>query len=154
MARAAVQPLDHTGDVGFTLRARDLSALFEVAGTALVAELMASPPRDPDPTSEAGAEGDTELDLRADSLDRLLLRWLDELVYLVQTRGRVPVRATPRVTPPAQPHGVWRLEARVRTARFDPDAHAWRTEVKGVTYHGLEVRRTARGWRARVILDV
>ncbi len=27
-------------------------------------------------------------------------------------------------------------------------------DIKGVTYHELEARRTADGWRARVIFDI
>lgn len=149
MSAARVRPLDHTGDVGFELAARDLAGLFEASREVLLAELMESPPRAP------GADAPVaSLHLEAPGVDRLLLRWLDELLYLVQTCHSVPAGATLRIRPPAVSGGAWHLEAAVVTVPLDPDTHGWRGEVKAATYHGLEVRRTRGGWRARVILDV
>lgn len=174
---ASVRPLDHTGDVGFEVRAAGIEDLFEAVRTALLRELMARPP-------DEGEERE-ELSLEAPALDRLLLRWLDELLFVTQTRGRVPVAASVAVEPggaergwtssepggrpgrlprrrrdsgsagpPVEQPAGWRLHARLTLAPLDPDVHGWRGEVKGVTYHGLEVVREGKRWLARVILDV
>lgn len=146
MGTRAVEALDHTGDAGMLLRAERLDRLFELARGALVDELLAEPP----------AHGDTvlELELRAPELDRLLRRWLDELLYLLQTRGRVPVASRVELVPEGDGPAGWRLHARLTVAPLDLDAHGWRGEVKGVTYHALELGPEASGWRARIILDV
>ena len=49
---------------------------------------------------------------------------------------------------------VARRHARLSGSRLDPGRHDVRVTVKAVTYHALEVRQTATGWHARVILDV
>ena len=147
--------LDHTGDVGFELHADTLQVLFDAAREALLSELMAAPPK-AEPGAD-GPEGAQPLDLRlaAPALDRLLLRWLDELLFLVQVRGRVPASA--RLTlqaSDAPPNNGWQLSARLATVPLDVRTQRWRGEVKGVTYHGLELVADDGGWRARVVLDV
>ena len=37
---------------------------------------------------------------------------------------------------------------------FDPARHAFRGEIKAVTYHQLTVEKSPDGWRSRVIFDV
>lgn len=143
---AAVRSLEHTGDVGFEVAADDLAALFDGARRAVLAELMLRPPR-------TGRER-RRLELEAVGLDRLLLRWLDELLFLVQTRGLVPTGGRLRLEPADAGGSSWRLEAELTLAPLDPRAHGWRGEVKAATYHGLELVRDGERWRARVVLDV
>jgi SHS2 domain-containing protein len=147
--------LDHTGDVGFELHADTLQALFDAAREALLSELMAAPPAaDPGAAEPDGAQP-LEVRLAAPALDRLLLRWLDELLFLVQVRGRVPASARLTLQATDAPAAGWRLTARLTTVPLDVRAQRWRGEVKAVTYHGLElVADDDGGWRARVVLDV
>ena len=150
MPATRTRPLEHTGDIGFELSAPDLETLFDAARRVLLAELMASPPEG----NHRGDRDEAVLQLEAPAADRLLVRWLDELLYLVQTRQRVPVGARLRVVPPALDGAAWQLQAQLTTAPLDPQAHGWRGEVKGATYHDLQLARGRAGWRARVILDV
>lgn len=46
------------------------------------------------------------------------------------------------------------LRATARGERYDPARHVLAHEVKAVTQHELDVRRTAAGWEAFFILDV
>ena len=153
--------MDHTADVGAELQAADLPGLFRDALDALVAVMMAAPPR------AAVAVHRVELD--APTLDGLLVRWLEEWVFRIQTHRRVPVQSDVAVggrpngcAPASAAHrsgavaaeSLWTLEAAVREAPLDPVAHEWQSEVKGVTYHGLHVERTEAGWTAAVVFDV
>jgi len=153
MPGTRLTPLDHTGDVGFELHAASLEALFDAARAALLRELMAAPPTAQVPGARPAGARSFELTLAAPALDRLLLRWLDELLFLVQVRGRVPASARPAVRASGGPNG-WELTARLETVPLDVRAQRWRGEVKGVTYHGLELVPDDGGWRARVVLDV
>jgi SHS2 domain-containing protein len=146
MPRVRVHAFEHTGDVGFELEAPDLEGLFEGARRAVLAQLLRRPPH-------VGADH-LRLSLEAPGPDRLLLRWLDELLFLVQTHASVPISAALTLHPPAGGNGGWRLVAEVALAPLDPQAHGWRGEVKAATYHGLELTRDGRAWRARVVLDV
>jgi SHS2 domain-containing protein len=47
-----------------------------------------------------------------------------------------------------------RLAARAATAAVDHERSDFAHEVKAITYHELEVRRTADGFEARVIVDI
>ena len=136
--------LDHTADVGFEVEAGSLPALFEGAAKGLL-QVMFEGPLEAEPGDEH------RLRLEAESLETLLVRWLDELAYLVQTRGEVPLEA--EVSLDRTPAG-WRLEARLATAPFDRVADRFAGEVKAATYHGLEIKQTGDRYRARVILDV
>jgi len=37
---------------------------------------------------------------------------------------------------------------------LDLSRHTLKTEIKAVTYHGLEVKKTGQGWEAQVIFDI
>jgi protein archease len=73
----------------------------------------------------------------------LLVRWLEELVFLAETEDLVPEEAGPIELSDG---GV------VATVRF----HRGRPRhlVKGATYHRLAFERAPGGFRATVVLDV
>lgn len=132
--------LDHTGDIGFDLRALTLIDLFELAAQGLYNIMIERVPKP--------AKGEASLDLSEDSPDLLLRSFLSELLYRFLAHREILVgfsefRIEPR-----------RLTARASTARFDPTRDGLKTELKAVTYHQLDVRRDAQGWKARVIFDV
>ena len=73
----------------------------------------------------------------------LLVRWLDELVYLAETEDLVPEHAE-RIE-----LGRDRLRASGRCCRGNP-----RHMVEAATYHRLEFEPSKAGFRARVVFDV
>ena len=150
--------MEHTADVGAELTADDLPGLFSVALAALLSILMDAPP-------SAGGEAH-QVHLRAGTLDALLVRWLEEWIFRIQTEGLVPVVDARDLVVGADGSGAsfertlpsfadgWRLDARVSAAALDPAAQGWRGEVKGATYHGLEVVHRSGRWHARIVFDV
>lgn len=46
------------------------------------------------------------------------------------------------------------LRVTLRGEQFDANRHAFRGEIKAVTYHQLMVEEAAEGWHARIIFDV
>lgn len=137
-----VEPLDHTADLGFKVRAASLEGVFLGGLEGLVRTIFQNPPR--------GGKRRRRLALEAEDLEGLLVRWLNELVYLIQTKGFVP--ATGRVRVEGR-EGRYRLEASLRGEAFQ-EGFGFQGEVKGVTYHGLWIRPEGQGWAAQVILDV
>ena len=126
--------VDHTAELGVELEAESRPALFQEALLAL-RELL----------GDEEAEEAVVFDVAVEAPDAaaLLVAWLEELLYLAETEGLLPERAAGvDVTATA-------LRARVEGRRGAP-----RPLVKAVTYHDLELRRTDRGWRARITLDV
>jgi SHS2 domain-containing protein len=141
---AVIEMLDHTADVGFEISAPTLDALFEEAHRALLMVVFERPPED-------GAEERT-VALAAPDRETLLVRWLNELIYLTQDAGLVPASAQVEVGEGGSGHS---LEARLFGAPLLLEEYGWHGEVKGATFHGLDVVPNENGgWRARVILDV
>jgi SHS2 domain-containing protein len=139
-----IEMLDHTADVGFELRAPTLDELFDEARRALLMVVFDHPPQ------EGRDEG--EIQLSAPDRETLLVRWLNELTYLVQDAGFVATGAEIRIQ--ETDRAGLSLEARLAGAPLLLEEYGWQGEVKSATFHGLEITPGADGWRARVILDV
>jgi SHS2 domain-containing protein len=139
-----IRMFDHTADVGFELEAPTLEVLFEEARRALLMTLFKRPP-------ESGEE-ENSVRLSAPDLETLLVRWINELVFLVQGDGFVPVHASVRIEESGGED--FSLEASLSGAPLDLEGHGWQGEIKSATFHGLDVRQDGEDWRARMILDV
>ncbi|WP_038049134.1 archease [Thermus caliditerrae] len=137
-----VKPLDHTADVGFALEAESLEGLFQAALQGLLSAMFQSPPR--------GGRRRRRMVLEAEDLETLLVHYLNELIYLIQTKGFVPGKARVRVVPTGN---GFRLEAALVGEPFQ-EAFGFQGEVKSATFHGLQVREEGGRWQAQVILDV
>ena len=139
-----IRMLDHTADVGFEIEAPTLETLFDEARRALVMTVFEQPP-------ERGEDEDS-VRLSAPDLEALLVRWINELVFIIQGDGFVPVRADIQVRDAGE--GSFSLEGRLTGAPLDLEGYGWQGEIKSATFHGLEVTRGSEGWQAQVILDV
>jgi SHS2 domain-containing protein len=138
-ASGSYEIIDHTADVGIRVEAPTAAALFETAAralTELVTDVEAVMPR-----VERAAE------LQEESLDVLLVSWLQELLYLLDTEGLAFSRFQVTID------GT-RLHAALWGEPFNPELHPSKTDIKAVTYHQLEVVKRGESWEARVIFDV
>jgi protein archease len=133
--------LEHTADVGIRATGDSPEEVFAAAGEGLASILGAWFP----------AEGmEHPVEVRAADRPGLLVSWLDELLYLHESRdvvfGGFDVLRV----------GDDDLEARVRLApRGDRELEG--VGVKAATYHRLRLERVGepnRGWVADVYLDV
>jgi SHS2 domain-containing protein len=133
-----------TSDLCFTASGDSLSEAFAAAAEALVAATVERP--------EAVAPSLTR-ELRLVDTDRelLLLRFLNELIYLRDAEGLVlrPARIACR----EEESGI-ELGAELAGEKLDPERHGRASDVKAATAHGLSLVRMGNGWRACVTLDV
>lgn len=136
--------IDHTGDVGIQVTAPTLPQLFERAAAGTFRVLT-----DPDTVRPTVTET-----LTVDGRDReaLMVRWLSELNYR-HTVDRV-LYGTFEVESIDDTDEGFRLTATARGEPIDPDRHTVYTEIKAVTFHGLDVHRTDDGWAVQVIFDM
>jgi SHS2 domain-containing protein len=134
--------LDHTADIGLVIHGDDLRSLFEAAGEAffhLITDLRKVRPR-----------LERTIRLKGESLERLMVDWLSELLYLHDVEGLLFRQF--RVEAAGEEDG---LIAVVRGEVFRDGVHAIKTEVKAVTYHQIQVKwEEGGGWRAQVIFDL
>ena len=131
---------DHTADLGLRIVSPDLDGLFRDAALGFFSVVV-------EPSCLGGGTRELEIRLSADRLDHLLIDWLNELLFLFDTRRllldsiRVSVRGT-------------QLTATACSRPTDQERDRMLHEVKAITYHGLRVERTSDGWLAEVILDI
>ena len=132
--------LDHTADIGIIVYGEDLKTLFENAGKAffhLVTDLR-----------KVRRRREKKIIIKGESLDRLMVDWLSELLYLHDVENLLFKEFK------VESVGEDGLKAIAKGEPFQEGVHAIKTEVKAVTYHQLEIRKKNEGWRARVIFDL
>jgi SHS2 domain-containing protein len=91
---------------------------------------------------------DVGFGLRAPMLEELF----DELTYLVQDVGFVPVSAEIQIRRSAGT--ALSVEASLAGAPLLLEEYGWQGEIKSATFHGLDIANDDESWHARVILDV
>lgn len=132
--------VDHTADTAFEAWGPTRAACFGEAVRALVGSFA--------DTTAVQATGRHGIDLgpAADDED-LLVDLLDEVIYLVDVRGAVPVGGRIR---DRDDGGLGGHLALASTDAVRPSGAV----PKAITYHGLEVVGDADGWRCHVTVDV
>jgi SHS2 domain-containing protein len=137
------QEFEHTADVGVEIYGKTLEELFKNAGYALF-ELMVD-------TATIIPNITRIVQLTAADTETLLMNWLRELLYLFSVYQEVYAKF--EIVLGVQT-SVCTLEAQIKGEPLDLDAHAFRKEIKAVTYHQFAVTNENGIWKARVILDV
>ncbi len=139
---AGYEFFEHTADAGALVRGATLPRLFENASRAmfdLVTDRRTVRPRRSVPIAVAGS-----------SLEDLLVRWLQELLFLHQTRGWLfSSFAVERID-----RARFRARGRARGELLDPSRHPLRREIKAVTYHRIRLTRGRSAWRVRIVFDI
>ncbi|HEX9075110.1 MAG TPA: archease [Anaerolineae bacterium] len=134
------EEIPHTADWSFRAYGRDLNELFENAAYAMFAMEGTIPPdaatRVPEVTRTVEAGG---IDYES-----VLVNWLNELLYLQDTRQETFFRfEIDDLSPQSlRAHVYGRSNANIEKL------------VKAATFHDLKIERTPEGWQAVVVVDV
>ncbi len=132
---------EHTADAILHVEAPSLEALFEAAARGLAAAIAGEAARRIEPRERVRVE------VEARGVERQLVRFLNELLYLFDTQRFVVAGARVDLRDDA-------VEATLHGERVE-QVEGDMQEVKAATYHGLEVQRTPDGrWTADVVLDL
>lgn len=135
--------IEHTGDIGIRAYGSTLKELFINAAQGLfdaIADL-----------STVGMTTQTEIEVSAESLEELMVAWLDELNFRHEVEeiffGQVEIREISEAP--------YRLVAAAYGEPVDFTKHVVYTEIKSITYHQLIVEQTPDNrWLAQVIFDL
>lgn len=132
-----------TSDLSFTASGQSVSEIFHASAEALLAATVERPEAVLPTISRT-------LDLTDTDLELLLLRFLNELIYLRDAEGLLlrPRHLECRVD------GRLELHAELAGEPLDPARHERACDVKAATAHGLALARKGDTWRASVTLDV
>ena len=133
--------IDHTADIGIRVTGKSLEELFIRAAEALTDVMVASKPN---LIPSIGIS----IDLKADFKEDLLIKWLQEILYIFDTRHLVLTRFfIDHITDTT-------LQGGAKGLKYDRLRHELRCQLKAVTYHKLALENSPDGWHAQVIFDV
>jgi len=130
-------------DAGIETWGHTLEDIFTAAAEATI-EVMANERRPQEPLRTETIE------LASDSLDLLLVRFLDEIIYRKDAERCFAEVASLVITG----DDGFQLAAKLQLKPLDGAAYDFRVDVKAVTLHRLSVERTGDVWRATFVLDV
>ena len=139
--RPDYREIEHTADVGLELEASDLKAAFELAAASMF-DLMC----DIDSVGD-GVCRTVEIRARDGDLENMMVRWLNELLYVFESERLLLSRFDVRELT------IDDNEADVAGERYDPARHVFKSDLKVATYHDLAVDQTEGVWFVRVIFD-
>ncbi len=132
--------IEHTADIGIQVKAGSAEELFALSACAMF-DLMVN-------LTAVRPAQKAQVSLRADSLDELMVSWLNELLFRAEVSGMFFSRfEVESVSESSLTASVWGEPYNERT-------HSISTSIKAATYHELEIAQTAAGWSARLIFDV
>jgi tRNA nucleotidyltransferase (CCA-adding enzyme) len=132
-----------TSDLSFVAHGPTLEAAFVEAGRAFLAATVEEP-------SRVERRERRRLVLEEPDLELLLLRFLNELVYLRDCEELLLHLEAVSIT---VAEGA-RLEGSLAGEPIDRSRHALVSDVKAATAHGLRVERGSEGWFVTATLDV
>lgn len=131
---------EHTADMGIEASGDDLEDLFVHSALGLREMIFGESRAEPLEVRSVEISGDAE--------GELLVNWLNEILFLYETRGFFPDEFS--IAEMKEGH----LRGTIRGESFDPDRHGVEREVKAVTYHQLQVEKTDNGWHTRILVDL
>jgi SHS2 domain-containing protein len=136
----AFEVIEHTADAGIIARGATLGEAFAEAARGMYSLMV-------DLESVLPAQR-VQFDLREADNERLLLKWLLDLLFTTETQGLVFSRFAASVEP-------GHLEGEAWGEQFDEQRHEARALVKGVTRHMLSIEQLGeKSFEIRVIFDL
>jgi SHS2 domain-containing protein len=138
--RSSFRILEHPSDLGIEAYARTLSGAFAACARGLVSIFV-------DP-STVRIRDERRVSLTAHDRDQLLVKWLEEILYLYDGEGFVSKKSVISTLTGTN------LEGFIRGELFDSARHRSRLDVKAITYHQLLIRENKDGVVVRVFVDI
>jgi len=130
-------------DVAFEAEGKDINDLFEQCAMA-TEESMVS-------TKKVKPKTSKTIKLEADALDRLLIDWLNEVIYYKDAEGLLFSEFKVAVKKIGI---IWKLTATAKGEKRDPKKHELRADVKAATWHMFELKQEKGKWKARIVEDI
>ncbi|MBN1194382.1 MAG: archease [Methanomicrobiaceae archaeon] len=130
--------LEHTADILIRVWGQTLDELFSDAATAMAAVMF-------EHRRCAGVE--KTFSLTADDPESLLHDFLSELLFLSEVESIVFSDIRARVEGNT-------VHCTARGEPFSPERHRGGTEIKGISYSGLRIINTDKGYQVDILFDV
>jgi SHS2 domain-containing protein len=131
-------------DIGLDLQAADLGGLFQAGAEGMFEIILGKRER-------GEALMDKRIDLRADSLEQLLIDWLSELLFAFDAEGLIPEKFELEIV---NDDNGSTLKATVGCSRFDPAINEAEHEIKAVTYYKIKIKMGRDMYSCHVVFDL
>lgn len=97
--------------------------------------------------------GNYKIDIRVEGVDQyeLLFNWLEAVYQIMITDNRVMSKFDIKIS---QIDSKYELTGWVTAEPIDITKHGYRTEIKGITYHAMEILQEGKQHTVRFILDL
>ncbi len=132
--------MDISGDAGIKATGGSLEEAFEAAATGMYSLIT--------DLADVQEGKSIEVSAEADSLEGLLVGFLNELVFQFDAYGFVGRRVE------IGQLGAGRIRAVVHGEQFERGRHSAGLLIKAATYHGLKVENAGGLWVIMVIFDI
>ena len=135
--------LEHTADIGIAAYGKTKREVFINAAKGMF-EIIAGG------TKDLKENFYDKIKLEADNLEGLLFAWLNELLYISETK--LVILSKFKIKELSDYH----IEAEVGGAKINPPSVKIEKEIKAVTYHRLEIKKDEKSglWSAQIIFDI
>jgi len=135
--------LEHTADIGIAAYGKNKEGVFINAAKGMF-EIIAGE------TKDLKENFYDKIKLEADNLEGLLFAWLNELLYISETKlvilNKFEIKDLSNN----------KIEAEVEGMKINLPSVKIEKEIKAVTYHRLEIKKDEGSglWRAQIIFDI
>ena len=135
--------IGHTADIGLIAYGKNKEEVFINAAKGMFEIIVGG-------TKNLKENFYDKIKLEADDLEGLLFAWLNELLYIGETRLVILNKFQIKELSDFQ------IEAEVEGMKINPPSVKIEKEVKAVTYHHLEIKKDEESglWRAQIIFDI
>jgi Uncharacterized conserved protein len=142
--------LDHVADIRFIAYGETIETLFENAAGAMLTVIA--------DIENIRPENKFDVELEAIDLENLMVDFLSELLFLFDAEetviGNVTVKKIERETNNDGGSEKYSIIASVSGEPINAAEQTFKTEVKAVTYSGIRVEKTEKGYETEVVLDL
>ncbi len=133
--------LEHTSDQLVEVEAKSVEELFEDSAKAFFDTIV--------DISRVEPKEEFEIELTANNVQDLLYRFLNELLYLFDTKKAVFSKFKAEFD-----EENLTIDVKMWGEYFDPKKHSPKYEIKAVTLHNFEVKEENGIWKARFLFDL
>ena len=132
--------LDHTADIKGKAYGRDTETLF-INAAGMLYSLMEFK------YSRVNNGKTSEINISADTLENLMIRFLNELLYLAGVKRKAGKLLIPRIT---RNNEEYRLKCTMHSSKIDAPGR----EIKAATYHNVNIEKKRGIMAVSIIFDV
>ncbi len=135
--------LEHTADVLFVAEAPTLPELFNQCALAVEQSMVE--------VKKVAPKKKAVIKLENKNLDYLLFDFLNELLIYKDSEQLMFSKFEVKI---AEKDGMYKLNCTAFGEKLNVKKHEAKVDIKAITMHMFEVKKTTQGWKAQVLVDI